>query len=81
MYGLQIWPVDALFNSRKWSKWAGILSDSVWGGRGGQLFGGGGGEGESTLVMPSLQLKKIPFCMYVIDFSVRQLSNNVIDFC
>ena len=20
MYGLQIWPVDALFNSRKWSK-------------------------------------------------------------
>ena len=42
MYGLQIWPIDALFNSRKWSKWAGkwqILSDSVPGGEGGVNFG------------------------------------------
>ena len=45
------------------------------------LGGGGGGEGGSTLVMPNLQLKKLLcVCEYVIDFSVRQLSNNVIDF-
>ena len=31
--------------------------------------------GGSTLVMPNLQFRKIPLCMYVIDFSVRQLSN------
>ena len=46
MYGLQILPIDALFNSRKWSKWAGkwqILSDSVGGGREGGKGGGGGG--------------------------------------
>ena len=50
------------------------------GGEGGSTFWGGWGEGGSTLVMPNLQLKKIPLCEYVIDFSVRQLSNNVIDF-
>ena len=27
------------------------------------LGGGGGGGGGSTLVMPNLQLKKIPLCM------------------
>ena len=72
MYGLQIWPIDALFNSRKWSKWAGkwqILSDSVRG-------GGGGGKGGGQLWSCQIcSLKKIPLCMYVIDFSVRQLSN------
>ena len=45
----------------------------VWGGGGGGVEWGAG----LTLVMPSLQLKKqfLCVCEYVIDFSVRQLSN------
>ena len=37
----------------------------------------GGGGGGSTLVMPNLQFRKkfLCVCEYVIDFSVRQLSN------
>ena len=70
MHGLQIWPIDALFNSRKWSKWAGkwqILSDSVRrGGERGVNFGHAKSAGKK---------KFLCVCEYVIDFSVRQLSN------
>ena len=62
MYGLQIWPVDALFNSRNGRNeqvFCPILSE----GGGVNFFGGVGGQGGSTLVMPNLQLKKIPLCM------------------
>ena len=66
MYGLQIWPIDVLFNSRKWSKWAGksqILSDSVR-----------GGEGGSTLIMPNLQFRKNSF-VYVSMWLIFLLDN------